>query len=214
MSYDPQFQHPDGRMKTSAERADYRRSQDRARQLAQASAAHAKRQNAKPTSGHEGRISELRDQLARAFDRGERQQIKRRLAQHLQAHEQWEAERVQLAFQREFEKSDLCKLAGQSVEAIRRSGSVLYPSASAEELNGLLALFDVRHDFPTPGDFAREFFVALGAIEDKEAEAAQKLADDNRIEAERLQAESLRSQTAALEAQQRASQARSVLDDE
>lgn len=214
MSYDPQFQHPDGTMKTSAERADYRRSQDRARQLAQASAAHAKRQNAKPTSGHEPRIAELKDQLARAFDRGERQQIRRRLTQHEQAHERWQNEQIVLAWERDFDKSSLAKLASESIDRIKRSGRAIYPNASQEQLDALIALQEVRHQFPDAGAFGREFFTMLADIEDQEAAAADEAATQADEAKAKAELDSAKANLARAEAQQRANQARSALEGE
>lgn len=213
-SDNPEYFDPaTGKPRTFESRKRYRDQQNRAKQLAAASAAHAARKAAKPKSGYEDDIAEMKKELRRPHTKKKKDQLRRRLVQYEDAHERWESEQIVIQFEKDFDKSELAKLAGQSVEAIRRSGPVLYPNASAEELNELLALFDVRHDFPTPGDFAREFFVALGAIEDKEAEAAQKTAEDSRIESERLQAESANAQLKAAQAQQRAEAARGALDE-
>lgn len=203
-----------GLPRTFESRKRYRDQQNRAKQLARATAAHAARKNAPAKSGYEDDIAAMKSQLKKSYSRKEKQQIKRRLIQYEEAHERWEDEQIVAKFERDFDKSDLAKLAGESVECIKRSGSVMYPNASPEQLDELLSLFEVRHEFPTPGDFAREFFVALGAIEDKEAEAAQKTAEDSRLESERLAAQSAKADLTAAQARQRASQAREILSDE
>ncbi|PQO47011.1 hypothetical protein [Blastopirellula marina] len=214
-SENPEYFDPStGKPRNFESRRRYRAEKDKARQLAKATAAHATRRAAKPTSGYEADIAAMKSQLKKTYSRVERQQIKRRLIQYEEAHEKWENEQVIKQWEADFDKSDLAKLAGESVERIKRSGSVMYPNASPEQLDELLSLFEVRYDFPTPGDFAREFFVTLGTIEDGEAEAAQKVAEDTRIESERLAAESAKADLAAFQAKQRANQARENVNDE
>lgn len=215
LSSNPEFTDPStGQPRTYESRKRYRDQQNRAKQLAAASAAHAARKAAKPKSGYEDDIAAMKRELRRPHTKKEKDQLRRRLVQYEDAHERWEGEQIVAKFEKDFDNSDLAKLASESVECIKRSGSVMYPNASPEQLDELLSLFEVRHEFPTPGDFAREFFVALGAIEDGEAAAAQKTAEDSRLESERLAAESAKADLKAAQAKQRAQQAREHLNDD
>lgn len=201
----PEFFNADGTFKTFAERNAYRLEKEKAKKLGQMEAAIATRQNAKPTSGVEGRIAELKKQRKFATP-VEKAGIDRRLAMLTEHHNRWEETQKVAAWEGEFDRSDLARYALDSIERIQRSGAALYPNATQAQLNELAALADARHQFPDPESFGREFFNRLAVIEDQEASAARKSAEDNRIESERLAAESAKANLRAAEANARKSQ--------
>lgn len=214
--YDPnEYTDPlNGEARSYEQRRKYRAEKDRSQQLARATAAHAKRKAAKPTSGFESRIYELKDQLKRAYTRKEKQQISRRLVQYESAHEAWESEQIVKEWEKDFDRSDLAKLASDSIERIKRSGKVLYPHATQEQLDGLIALQEVRHQFPDAGAFGREFFTMLADIEDGEATAADEAAAQADEAKAKAEMDSAKANLARAEAQQRAGKARQILEGE
>ncbi|MEX1039729.1 MAG: hypothetical protein WDZ51_03805 [Pirellulaceae bacterium] len=196
------YTHPDGSPRTFQERQAARDAEDRARKLAGIMADQSAKRNAKPTSGFEPRIAELRAGLKYATPT-ERQRIHRRLEPLTTAHEKWEDDQRKASFSRSFDKSDLAKLAMESVETIRRSGSAMYPNMTPEQRDDLLAMVEVRHAFGSPEEFGKEFFARLSVVEDQETQAAAAEAADKKLESERLEAESLRLEVASKSAEAR-----------
>ncbi|RCS42300.1 hypothetical protein DTL42_19370 [Bremerella cremea] len=203
---DPRWFHPDGRLKTSDERDAYRQSVELAKRHAKLAAEDAKAEATEPQSPFANQLKLLKSSLLSALNKGERAGIRRRIGMLEAEQAKWEGEQEDAKWQQEFDASPTAKLAVDSLEVVRRSGSVIYPTLTEDQLNELNSLYEMRHQFPSAESFGRHYFDCLRVIEEQEATAANKAATDARIESERLQAEQARQQTRALEAEQRKSQ--------
>ncbi|PQO27387.1 hypothetical protein C5Y96_17760 [Blastopirellula marina] len=203
MSYDRnEFFHPDGTAKTSAERQAYRDQRDLNRSRAKKAADEARQRDAAKASPYEKRIAELKAQKKYATP-ADREGINRRLAMLEPAQEKWEAEQSQAKWQADFDRSQSAQNAMTSIDLIKKSGRALYPGATQEQLDRLISMADVRHEYPDPDSFGSEFFSLLGEVEEAEIKRANQEASDKRLEANRLEAEATKAELQAAEAKQR-----------
>lgn len=203
---DPRWFHPDGRLKSSDERDAYRQAKERAKHCAKLAAEDAKAETAEPKSPFASQLKLLKSSLLSTLNKGERAAIRRRIAMFEGEQAKWEGEQADAKWQRDFDASPTAKLAVESLKVVRRSGAVIYPTATTDQIDELNSLFELRHHFPSAESFGKRYFELLGVIEEQEAQAAQKAATDARIESERLQVEQARQQARALEAEKRKTQ--------